>query len=339
MRYLLGTDEAGYGPNLGPLVVAASAWELPARLAPEKLYDALAEVVCRDKSHAADERLAIADSKELYQAGGSLGPLERGVLTMLALLGRAATCWADCWPAVQSPDQWSGCSAKDGVAGPSPRPLVGALNVDPWHADYDEPLPLATTAADLVRMTALIADGCRSRGVRLVELRADVLSPRRFNDELAACGNKAEVLSLTTLRLARALVERLPAGDVLVVCDKHGGRARYAALLQHVFDGEFVRVKQETAELSVYELNSGGRQIEFRFLEKGERMLPTALASMTAKYLRELAMRPFNAFWRRHVPGLKPTAGYPADARRFVEEIRAAQRKLKIDDCDLWRER
>ena len=31
MRYLLGTDEAGYGPNLGPLVVAASAWELRVR--------------------------------------------------------------------------------------------------------------------------------------------------------------------------------------------------------------------------------------------------------------------------------------------------------------------
>ena len=75
------------------------------------------------------------------------------------------------------------------------------------------------------------------------------------------------------------------------------------------------------------------------FLEKGERMLPTALASMTAKYLRELAMRPFNAFWRRHIPGLKPTAGYPADARRFLDDIRLMQRRLGIEDRDLWRER
>ena len=29
MQYLLGTDEAGYGPNLGPLVVTATVWEVP----------------------------------------------------------------------------------------------------------------------------------------------------------------------------------------------------------------------------------------------------------------------------------------------------------------------
>jgi hypothetical protein len=60
---------------------------------------------------------------------------------------------------------------------------------------------------------------------------------------------------------------------------------------------------------------------------------------MTAKYLRELAMRPFNAFWQQHVPGLRPTAGYPTDAKRFQGDIRTAQRKLGIEDRDLWRER
>jgi hypothetical protein len=318
MRFLLGTDEAGYGPNLGPLVVAASAWEVPDDLAPENLYDALAEVICRERTHAGDSRLAIADSKKLYQAGGSLAPLERGVLAMLSLLGRRTASWRDCWPCISnSPDaEW----------------ITAA-----WHAGYNEPLPVASIADDLVTIVTLVADGCKSRAVRLVELTADVLSPRRFNDELAAYGNKAEVLSLTTLRLARKLIAALPAGEVLVVCDKHGGRARYAALLQHVFDCELVRVRQETAELGVYELASGGWQIEFRFLAKGERMLPTALASMTAKYLRELAMRPLNAFWQRHVPGLRPTAGYPTDAKRFLDDIRPAVRKLKIDDRDLWR--
>jgi len=208
-----------------------------------------------------------------------------------------------------------------------------------WHTDYNERLPLATTADEITSCVSLVADGCRSRGVRVIELQADVVSPRRFNDEIAACGNKAEVLSLTTLRLARTLIAALPAGEVLVVCDKHGGRAHYAALLQHVFDCELVRVRQETAELGVYEIETGGRKIEFRFLAKGERMLPTALASMTAKYLRELEMRPLNAFWKRHVPGLRPTAGYPSDAKRFHDDIRAVQRKLGIDDRDLWRER
>ena len=30
MTLVIGTDEAGYGPNLGPLVVAATAWQVEA---------------------------------------------------------------------------------------------------------------------------------------------------------------------------------------------------------------------------------------------------------------------------------------------------------------------
>ena len=57
---------------------------------------------------------------------------------------------------------------------------------------------------------------------------------------------------------------------------------------------------------------------------KGEEFLPTALASMTAKYLRELSMRAFNEFWCARVPGLRPTAGYPGDAPRFKQRDRIA---------------
>jgi hypothetical protein len=60
---------------------------------------------------------------------------------------------------------------------------------------------------------------------------------------------------------------------------------------------------------------------------------------MTSKYLRELAMAAFNAFWQRHVPHLKPTAGYPVDAKRFKQDIAAAQSRLGIEDDLLWRMR
>ena len=60
---------------------------------------------------------------------------------------------------------------------------------------------------------------------------------------------------------------------------------------------------------------------------------------MTAKYHRELAMRAFNDFWTTKLPGLKPTAGYPNDAKRFREQISQLQRELKIDDRLIWRNR
>jgi hypothetical protein len=71
----------------------------------------------------------------------------------------------------------------------------------------------------------------------------------------------------------------------------------------------------------------------------GESFLPTALASMTSKYLRELAMRSFNDFWCGRVPDLSPTAGYPGDARRFMDAIAGARQELGIADAVLWRER
>jgi hypothetical protein len=72
---------------------------------------------------------------------------------------------------------------------------------------------------------------------------------------------------------------------------------------------------------------------------QGEAFLPTALASMTAKYLRELSMRAFNEFWCLRVPGLRPTAGYPGDAPRFKQAIDAARRELGVADHVLWRNR
>jgi hypothetical protein len=48
-------------------------------------------------------------------------------------------------------------------------------------------------------------------------------------------------------------------------------------------------------------------------------------------------MAEFNGFWREQVPGLRPTAGYPADARRFYEAIRPAAERLGIPEAALWR--
>jgi hypothetical protein len=67
--------------------------------------------------------------------------------------------------------------------------------------------------------------------------------------------------------------------------------------------------------------------------------MPTALASMTAKYLRELAMKAFNEFWCALVPDLRPTAGYYGDSRRFKRDIANKQRELGIDDHLVWRNR
>ena len=76
-----------------------------------------------------------------------------------------------------------------------------------------------------------------------------------------------------------------------------------------------------------------------RFTAKVDAFVPSAVASIAAKYLRELAMQAFNTYWCERLPDLKPTAGYPADARRFKREIAQLQAAEAISDRSLWRNR
>ena len=62
-----------------------------------------------------------------------------------------------------------------------------------------------------------------------------------------------------------------------------------------------------------------------------------ALASIISKYVREALMTEFNAYWKKEVPGLLPTAGYPGDADRFYTEIRPAMEKLGLTERQVWR--
>jgi len=48
-------------------------------------------------------------------------------------------------------------------------------------------------------------------------------------------------------------------------------------------------------------------------------------------------MGEFNRFWQGRVPGLKPTAGYPSDAKRFYDAIRPAAQRLGVPVAVLLR--
>ena len=91
MGYLIGTDEAGYGPNLGPLVISATLWETPDGVGGEELYRRLDAAISprpQRTSGNGHAPLCIGDSKLLYQSGKGLRLLERGLWAAFALLQR-----------------------------------------------------------------------------------------------------------------------------------------------------------------------------------------------------------------------------------------------------------
>lgn len=323
MNYLIGTDEAGYGPPLGPLVVAATVWELPdseTEPADANLYDRLRPYVCRRPQRNASgpaRRVAIADSKALYNPAQGISQLEQGVLVALAMLGQRPATWHDVWDML--------CSAEVD------------RDADPWHADYETQLPLAAVRDEIDQLAARVDKGCARRGVQLRAVAARAVFPERFNELLEEHGNKSTALSAISLELLSDVMAPLAGARVTVICDKHGGRDYYAPLVQHYFPEWLVEARCEGNRESRYVFGPPETRTTIAFRCQAERALPVALASMTAKYLRELAMRAFNHYWCGYLPALRPTAGYAQDARRFKKEIAALQTTLGIDDRQLWR--
>jgi ribonuclease HII len=322
MPYLIGTDEAGYAPNLGPLVISASVWWVEDATVGLDLYKQLKRVVSKSPPRASvpPRTWVVADSKVLYSPAQGLAQLERGVLAALGLIDRCPDDWQDVWQALhpQALDQ---------------------LPTMPWHVDYDLRLPLAADIDDLGRLVPKLRRQLAERGVRLVAVASRAVFPGEFNARTESDGNKSEALSKITLALVADMLELCRGEPTLVVCDKHGGRNYYNRLLQQQFPDPLVEVRGESNRESVYAWGPEDERIEVRFRAEGESFLPAALASMTSKYLRELAMRAFNDFWCARIDDLRPTAGYPKDAHRFRAAIRETQLTLGIADDILWRNR
>ena len=320
MRHLIGTDEAGYGPNLGPLTIGATVWRLPASVETDDLFSLLGETIVQKPGHADRDHLPIADSKVLYQSGKGLGHLERGLFAGLALLGHRPESWRELFAVL------------------APQVLI-LFDQIPWYAGYNEPLPIDTSREQLDRDVDLLQNACCAAGVQLISIRTQVIPPESFNHRVDAAGSKGVVLSGLTLELVVDAMRHAEAGPIHILCDKHGGRNRYADLLGEYFPDWLIEIHGEAREVSRYRFGPAERRVEIAFQMKAESTVPAALASMAAKYLRELSMRAFNRFWCDRQPNLAPTAGYPQDARRFREAIAPLCEELAIDESILWRKK
>jgi hypothetical protein len=196
-------------------------------------------------------------------------------------------------------------------------------------------IPVAASAASLKALADSVATILPSHGIQLVAVACRLLHPTAFNGLLDSGLNKSDILSKTTLELAAELRALAPGEPAVVWCDRHGGRKSYAALVGRHFAAPLVRTLVETAASSAYEIPAAEVRVEFTV--GGEARVPVALASMTAKYVRELAMAAFNAHWTTLEPGLRPTAGYPVDARRWREAAAAILARSAIPPDTLWR--
>lgn len=298
-RIIVGIDEAGYGPRLGPLVVALSAFRV--RHPTDRLQTLL--------KPAADPSgpFPVDDSKKVYRSGHGLRVLERSVL---AFRGAAAS--------PEAPDR--------------PR------EEHPWGLPWPPEIPVAATSGEVALAEDALRAALADAGVEVLAVRSRTVDVDEFNAGVSRTGSKARVLFDAAMELLEPWLEE--EGELTANIDRHGGRSHYGPLLAERFPRRLPWIVAETPKRSAYRLRGPAGEATIGFEVGGDgRHLSTGLASMTAKYVRELHMRAFNAHFATVDPGLRPTAGYHTDANRWLRESVRARKTLRVPEAALVRVR
>jgi ribonuclease HII len=326
-RLFIGVDEAGYGPNLGPLLICGSAMLAPKHMLESELCACFSKVFKAESWKPACCHVPLGDSKKLYQPGSGLDTLEIGLLSCLQLLH------AD---SLVKLEDLQGLLDATHLVPPEivSRPLPNL----PWYQTLDRfPVPRNTELSDEIsRLSRLAGVALAEHDIELIELSCVVVAEPQFNAAIDISGSKGQLLSQATLGLVAHWIEKHRELPVEVFCDRQGGRKNYMPVLLDAMPEQWF-----TETLSSPSRCSYRRQVDppcdIHFSVGGDQFPPTALASMLAKYLRERLMEAVNAFWLQQVPGLKPTAGYPQDAKRYRAAIEGVAQQLKLAPAEWWR--
>ncbi|MEM7516692.1 MAG: hypothetical protein AAF368_07190 [Planctomycetota bacterium] len=345
--FVAGIDEAGLGPLLGPLCLGFSILRVSKSAEDEDpetfLWDRLDDICARAPERVkkgVPGRLVVADSKVVHARNA------RGE----ARLESTALAFQRDHQGV------SPRSGRDLLFAPPPglRGDRELFDAHPWYGHLPDALPFFSHTDALSEFEARLSAALEREACSLSSGAACLHPAGSLNRSWRRVDtNKSLALWEETAKILRFVWEELEKEpdsrtEGLVTVDRQGGRRRYAELLRAAFPGAEVRIVSEaTRAESRYEIigpcperDASPRLMQIRFAERAEqRSFAVALASCYAKYARELSMRAFNNYFESLQPGLRPTAGYVQDGRRWIAEARPALERAKLDPALLIRER
>ncbi|MBI9097565.1 MAG: hypothetical protein JEY91_03760 [Spirochaetaceae bacterium] len=285
-REFTGLDEAALGPVLGPYCCALVSFHIQND---RELFDRFSSF----------KDVKIGDSKKLYTSGKSIGELENTALSFTSLYtGRVPETLFELLEELIMDKRY----LKD-------------ITAIPWYTDLSQlKLPIACERAAISKNSTSLNHFMSEQEIELDRVVLDAVPAKRFNQLLSKGLNKSQVCQEI---ISPLLSGNFNSGSRITV-DRQGGRRYYGEWLVDIFPKKPLSIIQETQDLSSYSVDSS----TIRFQVKGDdKYLETALASIFSKYTRELMMICFNNYWSKRVPGIRKTAGYPQDGKRFIRDL------------------
>lgn len=327
-RVVAGIDEAGLGPLLGPLTLGYSVLRLPAEVG--NVWKALEDIVAQAPSRA-DDRIVVADSKKVHSRNErGRQRLETTALTLLAQRSEGA------------PTSGAGL-LRTPVA--SLRPRATEVARHPWYERLPERLPLWSDPGRTELRAEALRRSLERAGIGVPDAGVRVVPAGELNRSFDRTGNKSSTVWELVGGILEHLWESFGQEGIHTLVDRQGGRFRYGRLLQELLPSARIRPVVETPDHSEYHLEEADparptRSMRLTFAERAEdRAFSVAVASCLAKYGRELSMEAFNAYFGELQPGLRPTAGYTTDGRRWVQDAAGTLKQDEIDPEVLLRRR
>lgn len=298
---VIGIDENGLGPVLGPMVVTACAFGTPS-YAPELFWQ------------LSDKDLPADDSKVVFKQNKHAWA-ESAVLKWLSLFGHVPKTATDLFSRI--------CQLQ---------PLPCPTNFPKVCRLKDEiPLPLFSANAPSARSLDL-RNRFESAQISPVWVGSFSICPGQYNEAMATGGrNKLQYDFELMIRLIRIVEQQFPHDEILAICGKVGGTKNYRPWFEAINITPLTTLK-EIPECSKYIC---GDRTTIAFIKDGDSAhLPVAVASMVGKYIREIHISEMN---RLLAPNQKPVSGYrDPRTKSFIESTRLKRQKISlIDKCFL----